>query len=294
MGIYYENVGSGGPIVRAIAADGSQSRLALKRVSRYPFAARGQDERTREWMRRSCRRTFGSYERAADDRPASRPGRTLEDCDQVRHRCREPAAGRPRGRADSRARRQRRRCRDCRQRGDGARRASEQRSRRRPLRDLLRGQDPQAVRPECGRVGSERAHARVPPVQEIHADAEYGHLLRHRSWCGQGLGDVPRPVRCPATLRPSRARDLLRRGRIPRHGCHLPCMAGSFGQAFRRAPRGGSLSAERPSAACGRDLQESCTGGDVATDRAKKAPQDSTKARRPTRFSPWSASLAGR
>ena len=176
----------------------------------------------------------------------------------------------------------------------GAGRAAEQRHRRRPVRDLLRGEDRQAVRPERGRLGAERADARVPAVQGIHADAEYAAStpspFRARSRAGRCSAAGSGRCRCPTCWR--------RRSSTPRTDSpsrsHRPCMAGSFGQACRRAPRGGSLSAERPRAACGRDLQEPCTGGDAATDRAKRAPPASTKARRPTRFSPSSASRAAR
>ena len=132
-------------------------------------------------------------------------------------------------------------------------------------------QDRQAVRPERGRLGAERAHARIPAVQEIHADAEYGHLLGHRAGCGQGLGDVARPVRrrchSPTCWRPRSSTprtDSPSRMSSPAHG------QGASAKLAAGPARGGSLSAERPRAACGRDLQESCTGGDVATDRRKR------------------------
>ena len=52
------------------------------------------------------------------------------------------------------------------------------------------------------------------------ADAEHRHLLGHRAGRGQGLGDAARALRQAAPVRAAGAGDLLRRGRVSRHGRH--------------------------------------------------------------------------
>ena len=117
--------------------------------------------------------------------------RPIANRHQVRHRRRQPAAGRSCGCPDPRARRQRGRRRHRDQCSDGTGRAAVERHWRRSVRHRLRGENRHASRAELRRLGAGRAEPGAAEGGRHQRDAAGWHSFGHGSRRGRGMGRAP-------------------------------------------------------------------------------------------------------
>ena len=187
--------------------------------------------------------------------------RPIANRHEIRHRGRQPAAGRACRSTDPGARWQRGRRGDRDQCGDGPGRATVQRNWRRPLRDRLPGADRRTPRAQRGRLGAGGTDAGASQGARAHINAAGRHPHGDRTGRRRRLGWIAGEARLAPLLRSPGARDHLRGRGLPGFGRDRRALGRAHQQAGLRAIRRGPLSAERPRAARRRGVQESWARG---------------------------------